>query len=189
MNAIGPERAASSWRRSIKTSDATLRRCSRLPRSARNFGIRFAPRRKLPISESAFMLLIKIVAAGAVVILATAPPLIAQEISSDHPTSEVASAVRSQSLRRSIAREAGRLAEIRVPAASARSQSQPQRSWIGRHPVATGALIGAGAGAVWAEVFCRGKCEGDPRLYMALFGGIGAGIGAGVGAAVAAIRR
>ena len=135
------------------------------------------------------MLLIRIVAAGAIAVSAMAPPLIAQEIPGGHSTFDVASAARSQSLRRSIAREAGRLAEGRVGAASARFQSPPQRSWIGRHPVLTGALVGAGGGAAWAEILCRGKCEGDPRLYMALFGGIGAGIGAGVGGVIAAIRR
>jgi len=135
------------------------------------------------------MLLIKIVAFGAIGILATAPTLSAQEIPGSHSASEVASAVRSESLRSSIASQAARLAERHVHASSLGSQSQPPRSWIARHPVLTGALVGAGAGAVWAEIFCRGQCEGDPRPYIALFGGAGAGIGAGIGAVIAAIRR
>jgi hypothetical protein len=133
--------------------------------------------------------LIKLVAAGAIAILTAVPPLSAQEIPAGHSVSAVASAVRSESLRRSIASEAARLAEGRVHAASAEPQRQPPRSWIGRHPVLTGALAGAGAGAVWADLFCRGQCEGDPRPYMALFGGAGAGIGAGIGAVIAAIRH
>jgi len=135
------------------------------------------------------MPLIRIVAAGAIGVLAAAPPLMAQEISGGHSTSEVASAVRSEPLRRSIASEAARLAERRDRTASAGLQSQSGRSWVGRHPVLTGALVGAGGGAVWAEIFCRGQCEGDPLPYIALFGGIGAGVGAGIGAVVAAIRH
>jgi hypothetical protein len=122
----------------------------------------------------------KIVAAGAIAVFATAPPLCAQEIP----------AGRSMSLHRFIATEAARLAKEQVHQAAADLQSQPtERSWIGRHPVLTGALIGATGGAVWAEILCRGQCEGDPRPYMALFGGAGAGIGAGVGGVIAAIRR
>jgi hypothetical protein len=135
------------------------------------------------------MLLTKLVAAGAIVVLTAVPPLSAQEIPGGHSASEVASAVRSESLRRSIASEAARLAEGRVHAASAGLQSEPPRSWVGRHAVLTGALVGAGGGAAWAEILCRGQCEGDPRPYIALFGGVGAGIGAGIGAVIAAIRR
>jgi hypothetical protein len=65
---------------------------------------------------------------------------------------------------------------------------QQERSWVGRHPALTGALIGAGVGATYAYILCRGQCEGQPGLYMMLFGGIGAGIGAGTGAIVGALR-
>ena len=135
------------------------------------------------------MLRIRIVTVGTITALATAPPLTAQEVAGGHPAAEVASAVPPESLRRSIASEAARLAEGRVHAASAGLQSEPPRSWFGRHPVLTGALVGAGGGAAWAEILCRGQCEGDPRPYIALFGGAGAGIGAGIGAVIAAIRR
>ena len=135
------------------------------------------------------MRLIEVVAAGAIVALTAVPPLSAQEIPGGHFASEAALAVPSGSLRRSIAHEAARVAAGRVQTAAARTQSPPRRSWIGRHPVLTGALVGASAGAVWADIACRGQCEGDPRLYVALFGGTGAGIGAGIGAVIAAIRR
>jgi hypothetical protein len=66
---------------------------------------------------------------------------------------------------------------------------EQERSWVGRHPALTGALIGAGVGATYAYIKCRGACEGQPGLYMMLFGGIGAGIGAGTGAIVGALRH
>jgi hypothetical protein len=65
---------------------------------------------------------------------------------------------------------------------------EKDRSWVGRHPALTGALIGAGVGATYAYIKCRGACEGQPGLYMLLFGGIGAGIGAGSGAIVGALQ-
>ena len=146
--------------------------------------------RSTPEGKEMLRSLTTIVAASAIAVVAAAPPLFAQEIPGGHSTAEVAPAVRAELLRRSIVREAARSTPGLVRAASARLQSQPpQRSWIGRHTVLTGALVGAGAGAVWAEIFCRGQCEGDPRLYIAFFGGAGAGIGAGVGAAIVAIRR
>ena len=135
------------------------------------------------------MPLIKIVAAGAIAISAIAPPLGAQELHGDQSQSAVAPVVRSEFLRPSVAPEAARLARDRVREVTDQSQSPTQRSWVGRHPVLTGALIGTGAGAVRAEVFCRGQCEGDPRLYMVLFGGVGAGIGAGIGGVISAVLR
>jgi hypothetical protein len=135
------------------------------------------------------MPLSKIVAASTIALFATAPPLGAQETRGDRSASEVASTVPSAPLRRSIANETARLTEGRVRATSATFASQPSRSWVGQHPVLTGALVGAGAGTVWAEILCRGQCEGDPRPYIALFGGTGAGIGAAIGAVIAAIRR
>lgn len=66
---------------------------------------------------------------------------------------------------------------------------QQERTWVGRHPALTGALLGAGVGATYAYRMCRGACEGQPGLYMTIFGGIGAGIGAGTGAIVGVLRR
>jgi len=65
---------------------------------------------------------------------------------------------------------------------------EKDRSWVGRHPALTRALIGAGVGATYAYIKCRGACEGQPGLYMLLFGGIGAGIGAGSGTIVGALQ-
>jgi len=95
-------------------------------------------------AECLFMLRIRIVTVGTITVLATAPPLTAQEVAGGHPAAEVASAVPPESLRRSIASEAARLAEGRGRVASADVQSQPGRSSISRHPVLTGALVGAG---------------------------------------------
>jgi hypothetical protein len=94
-------------------------------------------------------------------------------------------------IHRAVAREAARLARTAPQASFAQwpSGDEPDRSWIGRHPVLTGALIGATAGAIWANVMCRGACEGDSRPYMLLFGGIGAGIGAGAGGVATLIQR
>lgn len=79
--------------------------------------------------------------------------------------------------------------ELREAAAIASRQEavQHERSWIGRHPALTGALIGAAGGATYACIMCRGACEGQPGLYMTLFGGVGAGIGAGIGAGTGAV--
>jgi hypothetical protein len=80
-------------------------------------------------------------------------------------------------------------AGFRAAAATTSQQEavQGERSWVGRHPALTGALIGAGVGATYAYIMCRGACEGQPGLYMTLFGGIGSGIGAGIGAGTGAI--
>ena len=119
----------------------------------------------------------------------------------------------SASVRAAIARDAARLgyADVRhttwdqavpnrhleprgaVAIASRQDAVQRERSWVGRHPALTGALIGAAGGATYAYIMCRGACEGQPGLYMTLFGGVGAGIGAvigaGTGAIVGALRR
>ena len=95
----------------------------------------------------------------------------------------------AHSLHAAIAREATRLAHASVRSTPRQEPVPQQRSWVGRHPIATGALIGAAAGATYGYVMCRGACEGQPQLYMALFGGIGAGIGAGTGAIIGALRH
>jgi hypothetical protein len=96
---------------------------------------------------------------------------------------------RPQSLCESVMRQAAHLEKRHVRTTSGAPQSEPERRWVARHPVLTGALAGATVGIIWADVACRGACEGDPRPYMALFGGIGAGIGAGTGAVISAIVR
>ncbi len=81
----------------------------------------------------------------------------------------------------------GTLIRAAAGTTSRQQDVQQQRSWVGRHPALTGALIGAGVGATYAYIVCRGACEGQPGLYMTIFGGIGAGIGAGAGAGTGAI--
>jgi len=138
------------------------------------------------------MLTRRIIAAGAISLVVNAASLSAQTIPAVASTAQVESAViRPSALRRSIEREAARLAMDPVPfaASSAVQDDDPEGSWVGRHPVLTGALIGATTGAVYGYVACRGACEGQPQLYMLFFGGIGAGIGAATGALVHAITR
>jgi len=139
-------------------------------------------------------MLIRIIAAGAISVLMNAAPLSAQAVSGDAFTARVESAViRPGALRRSIEREAARLTtgHSLVPFAvpSVQQDDDPEGSWVGRHPVLTGALIGATAGAVYGYVVCRGQCEGQPQIYMLFFGGMGAGIGAGTGAVIHVIAR
>lgn len=112
---------------------------------------------------------------------------------------DVASAPSSAgTLKAAVAREAGRLA-LAEPTSMRRSQpaGSPRRSWIGRHPALTGALIGAGGGAIFAnvvenETFCRGTSNdclfpgGSKTLVGA---GMGAGIGALIGLIVGAARK
>ena len=104
--------------------------------------------------------------------------------------------VRRSKWQQSIQREADRhrvaaatLARAAAGTTSPQLAAQQEGRWVGRHPALTGALIGAGVGATYAYVMCRGACEGQPGLYMLLFGGIGAGIGVGTGAFVGALRR
>lgn len=124
-------------------------------------------------------MLLKKIAATTIVLLMTSAPLVSAQTAVDDV------------IHRAIAREALRLSRTH-PGASALQWSwddESDRSWVARHPVLTGALLGATAGAVWANIACRGACEGDSRPYMLLFGGIGAGIGAGAGGIVSIVRR
>lgn len=98
-------------------------------------------------------------------------------------------------LDRAADREAHRLTRSTVLLDSAlRSRQQPapqKRSWIGRHPVLFGTLVGFGGG------FLIGYLPGDDGVfddYVASFnglvmGGIGAGAGAAIGAAVGASTK
>jgi len=117
---------------------------------------------------------------------------------STHPRAVAAGTSGGGLLNAAVAREAGRLARAE-PGSMRRSQpaGSAKRGWIGRHPALTGALIGAGGGAVFAnvvenETFCRGTgndClfpDGNRTLVGA---GIGAGIGALVGLIAGAARK
>ena len=74
-----------------------------------------------------------------------------------------------------------------------------KRSWVARHTVLPGALVGLGAGFAIGAATCRDptvegpSCDytfpGNARLLSGLtIGGFGAGIGAGVGAVIRATR-
>jgi hypothetical protein len=78
--------------------------------------------------------------------------------------------------------------------------SAESRSWVSRHPVLTGTLVGLGAGVAIGIATCKypgseGSCDrytfpGNARMLGGLtIGGIGAGIGAGVGLVVSRVRR
>ena len=92
-------------------------------------------------------------------------------------------------LERAVGREVSRLAPSTAFADStlrARRQPEPQkRSWIGRHPVLFGALVGFGGG------FLIGYLPGDDGVlddFTAGFNGLVlGGVGAGTGAAVGAV--
>lgn len=100
----------------------------------------------------------------------------------------MAASASSSALRQSIAREAARLAKGELDATAFQQQQPPQRTWAGRHPVALGAMIGAGGGTVWSAATCSRDCDLH-RQMMALSAGIGAGIGMGIGAVVSVIRH
>jgi hypothetical protein len=96
-------------------------------------------------------------------------------------------------LQRAATRE---LVRLNTPAASARlalmrvQQPAQQRSWIGRHPILFGALVGFGGGVL------IGYSAGDDGVFDdfdgsfngLVLGGVGAGAGALVGQFVAAGR-
>lgn len=93
-------------------------------------------------------------------------------------------------LMRAASREASRLASL--PRAGAPRQVQTStedtRGWVERHPVWSGAIGGAGIGALWGVASCSGSCFPIGRGGSALFGaGFGAGIGALVGWGIGAI--
>ena len=66
--------------------------------------------------------------------------------------------------------------------AAAQLRGKPLAAWPARHPVAAGALIGAGAGALSGWIFTDAVCEGgcEPPFVL-MFAGIGSGLGALIG--------
>lgn len=68
-------------------------------------------------------------------------------------------------------------------AASSMAQAQPgqQRSWIGRHPVLFGTLVGFGGGFL-VGMAAGGDDFANAEVYGLIVGGVGAGVGALVGA-------
>lgn len=74
--------------------------------------------------------------------------------------------------------------------------TEPERGWIGRHPVLAGMLIGAGGGAVIGGVLGANECRGkahcwdlfSPAEDAALMAAFGAGVGALTGLIVRLVR-
>jgi hypothetical protein len=66
---------------------------------------------------------------------------------------------------------------------TAAQQSPPEnKSWQKRHPVWTGLMTGAGAGAVWGAASCNDGCWPIGRVGAAMAGSYwGAGVGALIG--------
>jgi hypothetical protein len=83
------------------------------------------------------------------------------------------------------------LATLDRPPVAQLAQPSPRQSWIARHPVIFGTLVGFGSG------FLVGLAGGDDGVFDdftaefngIVVGGIGAGIGAAVGAAVSAASK
>jgi hypothetical protein len=71
------------------------------------------------------------------------------------------------------------------------AQQPSERSWVGRHPAAFGAMIGVTGGAVLGASVCwRQVCgDGHGPLLVAFGAGLGAGIGAGVGFTISLARH
>lgn len=118
-------------------------------------------------------------------------PTVAAEAQTDPPDSKRSFSAdpTSGSLMQAATREAARLALL--PRAGAPSQPQPPpedtRGWVERHPVWSGAIGGAGVGAVWGVASCSGSCFPIGRGGAAIFGASwGAGIGALIGLAIGA---
>ena len=63
-------------------------------------------------------------------------------------------------------------------------QTQQRSSWVGRHPVITGTLIGAAGGAALSRTRTAGGANHDPRVML-----IGAGAGAWGGLVAGAVQK
>ena len=87
----------------------------------------------------------------------------------------------------SIRDAATREASLAVAAGNGLQQTRPRRNFASRHPVVTGALIGAGGGAALSPLVANSACPGtsDPDLCtmqaLCLSPLVGAGVGAIIG--------
>ncbi len=103
---------------------------------------------------------------------------------------------RKSMLRNAIGREAARLALTLSKTAiqTTRPSAAAESSWIRRHPILFGALVGAGAGAVssiprWTELYCAGGGDEDCLFHGGTGVLFGTGAGAGVGALIGVLLR
>ena len=94
----------------------------------------------------------------------------------------------SRPLMQAAVREVARLKSPRANAASpAQTARDDNRGWVERHPVWTGAIAGAGAGAVIGAASCSKSCFPIGKSGAAIVGaGSGAGIGVLIGWAIGA---
>jgi hypothetical protein len=125
------------------------------------------------------------------ILAAQAPAFAEGQTGTTHGTSVTRSAVTGPFTQRALAAAVGRSLE-RLPMSSdtarlsAAQQTVQQRSWIGRHPVLFGALVGAGAGAGIGYALgqnCTGQ-EIEPCSSKAGAAVVSAGLFAGGGALV-----
>lgn len=77
-------------------------------------------------------------------------------------------------------REATRLAQSPVP----RPSPEQEHSWVVRHPVLVGTLIGTAGGAVLARTRAVGGANHDPRVIL-----LGTGVGAWGGLIASAVHK
>jgi len=74
---------------------------------------------------------------------------------------------------------------LAVPPAGGTAQSSTQReSWVVRHPVVTGTLIGTGVGAILSGTDAVGGVDHNPAVMLA-----GAGVGAWSGLIASAVHQ
>ncbi len=78
--------------------------------------------------------------------------------------------------------EAARLVQSAAPLPQTATQQRP--SWIRRHPVVAGTLIGTGAGAALSRIEAIGGVNHDPRVAI-----IGTGVGAWSGLIASAVHK
>ena len=107
-------------------------------------------------------------------------PSAAWASTADEPPSDLRSTAGAGPLATAATREVIRIASLpNGVQPSANPQPTEERSWVGRHPIVTGTLLGAGIGAAYGAASCRDGCfpigAGGAAILLASFG---AGFGA-----------
>lgn len=76
------------------------------------------------------------------------------------------------------------------PATAVRQGTRWGDSWIGRHPVLFGAMVGLGVGLIGSAAALEesGNPDVTKGQYVLVYSLLGTGVGAGIGAAVSALR-
>jgi hypothetical protein len=139
--------------------------------------------------------MIKTIPALLVLALATPSTVMAQapNVRADHLARTWIAHTSPSSIRqlRFAGRNPLRAVTTRPTIAAADAQQPAARTWVRRHPVVLGALIGTGAGALLGASGCwRQVCgDGHGPLLVAFGAGLGAGIGSGVGLTISIATR